>query len=135
MPWHDGHSVVYGEAARDVSRHFIQRWNAAKRQKIRNNDLYPYLIPKSYDNIQIPNALITPDLHKVELQLLRSVSRWSALTDKTEDSIHRAYVSLIKNSKHYIYIENQFFVSMINNADVSNLICKTICERIIQAHR
>uniref|UniRef100_A0A914Z8N8 phospholipase D n=1 Tax=Panagrolaimus superbus TaxID=310955 RepID=A0A914Z8N8_9BILA len=24
---------------------------------------------------------------------------------------------------------------MINNADVSNLICKTICERIIQAHR
>ena len=30
MPWHDGHYVVYGEAARDVARHFIQRWNAAK---------------------------------------------------------------------------------------------------------
>uniref|UniRef100_A0AC34FDY7 Phospholipase n=1 Tax=Panagrolaimus sp. ES5 TaxID=591445 RepID=A0AC34FDY7_9BILA len=135
MPWHDGHSVVYGEAARDVARHFIQRWNAAKRQKIRNNDLYPYLIPKAYDNIQIPNNFITPDLHKVQIQLLRSVSRWSALTNKTEDSIQRAYISLIKNSKHYIYIENQFFVSMINNADISNLICKTICDRIIQAHR
>uniref|UniRef100_A0AC35ESW8 Phospholipase n=1 Tax=Panagrolaimus sp. PS1159 TaxID=55785 RepID=A0AC35ESW8_9BILA len=135
MPWHDGHSVVYGEAARDVARHFIQRWNAAKRQKIRNNDLYPYLLPKSYENLRVPDSLITKEMHKVEVQLLRSVSRWSALTDKTEDSIHQAYISFIKNAKHYIYIENQFFVSMINNADVSNLIAKTICDRIIQAHR
>lgn len=30
MPWHDIGSVVYGSAARDVARHFIQRWNACK---------------------------------------------------------------------------------------------------------
>ncbi|CAJ0918574.1 unnamed protein product, partial [Ranitomeya imitator] len=27
MPWHDISSVVHGKAARDVARHFIQRWN------------------------------------------------------------------------------------------------------------
>lgn len=26
----DIHAVVYGEVARDVARHFIQRWNATK---------------------------------------------------------------------------------------------------------
>src|SRR3954462_6335888 len=30
MPWHDISSVVYGSAARDAARHFIQRWNDAK---------------------------------------------------------------------------------------------------------
>uniref|UniRef100_A0AC34GX80 Phospholipase n=1 Tax=Panagrolaimus sp. ES5 TaxID=591445 RepID=A0AC34GX80_9BILA len=135
MPWHDSQSATYGEAARDVARHFIQRWNAAKREKLRNNDAYPYLIPKSYDNIRVPSAIITNDMYKTEVQVLRSVTRWSALTDKTEDSIQQAYISLMANAKHYIYIENQFFVSMINNADVSNEINRTICDRIIKAHR
>ena len=27
MPWHDVAAVVYGGAARDVARHFIQRYN------------------------------------------------------------------------------------------------------------
>lgn len=30
MPWHDIASVVHGKAARDVARHFIQRWNFTK---------------------------------------------------------------------------------------------------------
>lgn len=30
MPWHDITAVVYGAAARDVARHFIQRWNFTK---------------------------------------------------------------------------------------------------------
>ena len=30
MPWHDVASMVYGAAARDVSRHFIQRYNFTK---------------------------------------------------------------------------------------------------------
>lgn len=30
MPWHDIGSVVHGKAARDVARHFIQRWNFTK---------------------------------------------------------------------------------------------------------
>lgn len=30
MPWHDIGAVVYGKSARDVSRHFIGRWNITK---------------------------------------------------------------------------------------------------------
>jgi len=30
MPWHDIGAMVVGAAARDVARHFIQRWNAVK---------------------------------------------------------------------------------------------------------
>lgn len=30
MPWHDIGVMVEGASARDVARHFIQRWNAVK---------------------------------------------------------------------------------------------------------
>jgi len=30
LPWHDIHSAVFGKSARDVARHFIQRWNFTK---------------------------------------------------------------------------------------------------------
>lgn len=33
MPWHDIASVVHGRAARDVARHFIQRWNFTKARR------------------------------------------------------------------------------------------------------
>ena len=32
MPWRDEALFIYGEAARDVARHFIQRWNQCKVQ-------------------------------------------------------------------------------------------------------
>lgn len=30
MPWRDLSAAVHGKAARDVARHFIQRWNFTK---------------------------------------------------------------------------------------------------------
>ncbi|KAL7071209.1 hypothetical protein ACQ4LE_009433 [Meloidogyne hapla] len=135
MPWHDIHSLVYGSAARDVARHFIQRWNATKTEKLKDNNAYPYLVPKSYNSVRVPKIFFSPETQRVEVQVLRSVSHWSTLIDKTEDSIQQAYVSLIANSRHYIYIENQFFVSLINSTDVNNEICRVICDRIIRAHR
>lgn len=38
-------------------------------------------------------------------QVLRSASDWSAGIKYHEESIHNAYVHVIENSKHYIYIE------------------------------
>lgn len=34
MPWHDIGLFVEGPAARDAARHFIQRWNAVKTEKV-----------------------------------------------------------------------------------------------------
>ena len=45
--------------------------------------------------------------------MLRSCSSWSAGQDLTEYSIQRALVATIEEAKHYVYIENQFFVSYV----------------------
>jgi phospholipase D1/2 len=36
MPWHDEALVVFGRTARDVARHFIQRWNIHKVRRAKN---------------------------------------------------------------------------------------------------
>ncbi|CAF4972148.1 unnamed protein product, partial [Rotaria sp. Silwood1] len=52
MPWHDEALVVFGQTARDVARHFIQRWNIHKCETYLKNDSYPFLLPKSYDDVE-----------------------------------------------------------------------------------
>lgn len=37
--------------------------------------------------------------------MIRSAADWSAGIKYHEESIHNAYVSVIENSKHYMYIE------------------------------
>ncbi|CAI9295031.1 unnamed protein product [Lactuca saligna] len=37
--------------------------------------------------------------------VLRSVSQWSAGTSQVEESVHKAYISLIEKAEHFIYIE------------------------------
>lgn len=63
MPWHDVCVCVQGASARDVARHFIQRWNATKLEKARTNHAYPYLLPKTYNEystlpIMFPNGTL-----------------------------------------------------------------------------
>lgn len=69
-------------------------------------------------------------------QILRSASSWSLGLGpyQTEKSIHMAYIQLIEQSKHFIYIENQFFISNLAGAPVENLIANAILLRIKQAH-
>ncbi|XP_029471136.1 phospholipase D1 isoform X1 [Rhinatrema bivittatum] len=135
MPWHDIASVVHGKAARDVSRHFIQRWNFTKIMKPKYRSLsYPFLLPKSHKTAkdmkyQVPGSVNT------KLQVLRSAADWSAGIKYHEESIHSAYVYVIENSKYYIYIENQFFISCADNKLVFNKIGDTIAQRILRAHR
>ena len=45
------------------------------------------------------------------IQALRSVSEWSIGRSTPESSILTGYYKLIDNAKHYIYIENQFFIT------------------------
>ena len=46
-----------------------------------------------------------------KIQALRSVCSWSIGKKTTERSILQGYYKLIDNAKHYIYIENQFFIT------------------------
>lgn len=44
-------------------------------------------------------------------QLVRSVAKWSIGVRNDESSILCAYYNIIENAKHYILIQNQFFIS------------------------
>lgn len=63
-------------------------------------------------------------------QLLRSASLWSFGLDETEHSIHTAYLYMIDQADHFIYIENQFFISSTAGEPVKNQIAKALVERI-----
>ncbi|KAF4553787.1 Phospholipase D1-like protein 3 [Elsinoe fawcettii] len=69
-------------------------------------------------------------------QIMRSASKWSH-GGKLEHSIANAYITAIRNSKHFIYIENQFFITATEDKQkpVKNKIGAAIVERIVRAHR
>ncbi|KAJ8396444.1 hypothetical protein AAFF_G00017500 [Aldrovandia affinis] len=132
MPWRDLAAVVHGKAARDVARHFIQRWNFTKvfKNKYKDN-FFPCLLPKSHTTADSLPFTVPGAVH-ASVQVLRSVDRWSAGT--CESSIHNAYIHTIENSQHYIYIENQFFISCADGRSVHNGIGDAIVKRILRAH-
>lgn len=141
MPWHDIGVLVQGATARDVARHFIQRWNATKMEKAKLNQAYPFLLPKSYKDCKSSVPFIErAAIHNVKCQVLRSVSSWSAgfLDSETlEQSIQEAYIHAISKAERYIYIENQFFITLasMERTAVKNRIGETLLKRIIRAHR
>lgn len=122
MPWHDVACSVSGPPALDVATHFIQR--------------YKYLEP-SYDFQDIlPNTelhqISDPSGRNLRIQVLRSVGEWSAGQLK-ETSIYNAYLQAIQNAEHFIYIENQFFIS--SHGEVLNTVMSTLADRIYRAHQ
>ncbi|KAB8236737.1 phospholipase D [Aspergillus alliaceus] len=110
MPWHDISMHVVGQPARDLTRHF--------RKPTRPT---PFLLP--------PPDFDTADLEALgldgtcEVQILRSSSA----------CIMNAYVKLIEESDHFVYIENQFFVSTceIDGRKIENLIGDALAWRAV----
>lgn len=71
-----------------------------------------------------------------DCQITRSSAKWSH-NIQTEHSIQNAYCEVIKNSKHFVYIENQFFITATGNEQkpVKNQVGAAIVERIVRAAR
>jgi len=72
----------------------------------------------------------------IPCQIVRSCTKWSHGAP-TEHSIANAYISVIRNSEHFIYIENQFFITATSDEQkpVKNKIGAAIVERILRAAR
>ncbi|KAJ2897304.1 hypothetical protein IWW38_001763, partial [Coemansia aciculifera] len=134
MPWHDVHMAMIGQPARDVARHFIQRWNFIKSSKGMAKQHMPFLMPKgeysvSRNDLQYRGTCRT--------QVLRSSAEWSLGITK-ESSIHTAYCEMIRDAKHFIYIENQFFISNARDDPsytIKNRIAEALVDRVKRAHR
>nr|XP_027114761.1 phospholipase D zeta 1-like isoform X1 [Coffea arabica] len=239
MPWHDVHCALWGPPCRDVARHFVQRWNHAKRNTAPDEQQIPLLMPQQHmvlphymgrseeieikdkatpvnnnyldrqdsfssqspledvplllpqeangpdfssldDRLSVPASdQYQPNQHEAKeekdeagasdlensddwwerqervcqvvspdeatqvgprttcyCQIIRSVSNWSAGISRTEDSIHRAYCSMIEKAEHFIYIENQFFISGLSGDDtIQNRVLDALYKRILQAHK
>ena len=69
-------------------------------------------------------------------QIVRSCAKWSNGTP-VEHSIADAYCAIIRNSEHFVYIENQFFITATGDSQhpVKNKIGAAIVERILRAAR
>ncbi|XP_073104639.1 phospholipase D zeta 1 isoform X2 [Elaeis guineensis] len=75
-------------------------------------------------------------LTKCRCQVIRSVGQWSAGTSQTEESIHNAYFSVIEKAEHFIYIENQFFISGLSGDDtIGNRVLEALYRRIMRAEK
>ncbi|ORY65461.1 uncharacterized protein BCR38DRAFT_409153 [Pseudomassariella vexata] len=134
MPWHDVAMQVVGQPARDLTRHFVQRWNYLRRERKPTRPM-PFLLP--------PPDASPADLEELGLtgscnvQILRSAGDWSLgfPKDVLEMSIQSAYIKLIEESEHFVYMENQFFITSTEtmNTKVINRIGDALVERIIRA--
>ena len=115
MPWQDLHLKVEGPAAIDLASNFVLRWNVANSKDLR---------------LPLPPAATGKGPGSCSVQMLRSASdKMVALEGKAvtageharvhdkcgHNTIYHAMVHLIEHAEHYIYIENQFFVSAFGN--------------------
>ena len=92
---------------------FIQNVGQKQSEKIIGQSYISKIIDASQKQslIQSVNQNFFSVGTKSTVQVLRSVDEWCTGMDQVENSILKAYYNLIENSKHYIFIENQFFVS------------------------
>ncbi|KAI9740855.1 MAG: Phospholipase D1 [Claussenomyces sp. TS43310] len=134
MPWHDVSMQVIGQPARDLSRHFIQRWNYVLRGRKPTRPTPFLLPPPDYKPAELESVGMNGTC---EVQILRSASNWSLGLEETEHSIMNAYCKMIEESEHFVYMENQFFISSCEtmNVKIVNKIGDAIVERAIRAHK
>ena len=156
MPWHDVAMGVIGDCVYDIAEHFVLRWNFIKRDKYKRDAKADWLVlegrtgededligvqrPKHPvgDYIQHP---LTPLVSKpmgpqgtVHAQVVRSSDDWSSGI-LLEHSIQNAYCQVIENAEHYVYIENQFFITATGDqqAPVHNTIGRAIVNAVVRA--
>lgn len=84
----------------------------------------------------LPSHHQPPPPPGISCQIMRSCTKWSHGID-TEHSIANAYIQVIANSRHHIYIENQFFITATGDKQrpIKNQIGAALVERIVRAAR
>eukprot|EP00124_Ichthyophonus_hoferi_P004401 Ihof_evm1s478 gene=Ihof_evmTU1s478 len=115
-PWHDIHCRVEGRVARDIMQNFHDRWN---KQDFGSEYLFE---PSQCEDIILPQEeRWGVGSHSWNSQVFRSIDSAVALfkgnkglinkRGRTVDrSIQDAYIHHIRRAKHFIYIENQYFI-------------------------
>lgn len=95
--------------------------------------LHPFT-PQRFD-YSTPHAP-WPSNGTCNIQMVRSSADWSSGILK-ESSIQTAYLQLIEEAEHFIYIENQFFITATSTEDkqIENQLGQALVHRILRAAR
>lgn len=112
--------------------------NTQEQEEVqRKNSLMQNLSSLKYDSSYFDTESRFSQGATCRCQVLRSACNWSMglQPSETENSIYNAYKELITKSQHFIYIENQFFISSTSGRPVSNNIVQSLVDRIIIAHK
>jgi phospholipase D1/2 len=158
MPWHDVAMGVIGDCVYDIAEHFVLRWNFVKRDKYKRDGRYDWLTLEGREGededligVQRPKHPVGDYIHHplsplstktlgqqgtVHAQVVRSSGDWSSGI-LTEHSIQNAYSELIRNAQHYVYIENQFFITATGDqqAPIKKTIGKAIVDAVVKASK
>lgn len=156
MPWHDIAMGVIGDCVYDIAEHFVLRWNFVKRDKYKRTEGVDWLCLEGRlgededlvavqrpeypvgEYIQHPLSPLstkpTGEQGTVHAQLVRSSDDWSSGV-LLEHSIQNAYSEVIEKAEHYVYIENQFFITATgeNQAPIQNTIGRSIVNAVLRA--
>jgi phospholipase D1/2 len=134
MPWHDISMMVTGQPARDLTRHFVQRWNYVLRGRKPTRPTPFLLPPPDFKQSELDQFGLNGTC---EVQMLRSACSWSLGISDPEHSIMNAYCKMIEESEHFVYLENQFFITSTETMGVKivNKIGDAIVERAVRAYK
>ncbi|KAL4792842.1 hypothetical protein BDV19DRAFT_367871 [Aspergillus venezuelensis] len=156
MPWHDVAMGLIGDSVYDIAEHFVLRWNFIKRDKYKrdenvdwlllegrtgeNEDLVGVQRPKYPvgDYVQHPYQPLSTKLRgqqgSCQTQIVRSSADWSSGI-LVEHSIQNAYKEVISKAEHFVYIENQFFITATGDqqAPILNTIGRSIVDACVRA--
>lgn len=156
MPWHDVAMGVVGPCVYDIAEHFVLRWNFVKRDKYKRDKRYDWielqgrqgededLVGVQRPKFPVGQYVVHPltpltsksivDRGTVHAQLVRSSADWSSGI-LTEHSIQNAYSEIIRNAQHYVYIENQFFITATGDqqSPIHNTIGRAIVDAVVRA--
>ncbi|GAA6040745.1 hypothetical protein JCM8097_003276 [Rhodosporidiobolus ruineniae] len=166
MPWSDIHSMMIGPAVLDVAQHFVEHFIRDLKYK-HDSRYPLLAFPHSDGDFEFrhPHLQRFRDAgHRFHLhhhrdeegesdperpmsravrrgtdkvQVVRSSADWSHGIKPKESSIQTAYCQLIRESRHYVFIMNQFFITSTDEGKgpVENQIGRAIVERVLSAAR
>jgi phospholipase D1/2 len=111
QPWQDVHCKMTGPVVSDLTKNFVMRWNSLGTKKVLT---MPEPNSQSVDKKCIVQVLrsMSLDSRKLEYTALPADQKdKQAAPQKAQDDIQKAMCTIIEKAQHFIYIENQFFVS------------------------
>ncbi|KAJ5786995.1 hypothetical protein N7457_001985 [Penicillium paradoxum] len=156
MPWHDVAMGLQGDCVFDIAEHFVLRWNFIKRDKYKRSHAVDWLLMEGRtgeqediiavqrpkypcgDYIQHPLTPLSTkargNVGTVRAQIVRSSDDWSSGI-LNEHSIQNAYCETIRNAQHFVYIENQFFITATGDQQrpIFNMIGRAIVDACVRA--